>query len=380
MISKSALGRWLKDNKLKDKRLKRIWEAIQGNQVRNDDLLQKLDDKDEALLQILRISDLALDTDSERPEPRTDTGITHAVIASNAAQDIANWLVTSKITRVEVRLQDIIVEHTMSGKWPKILGLVDDPDAYIEGSFWIGTEIDTILYGATFESMRPGQEAKGLTQGEHGGTLATRMPGHVKNGPLGIKVPKAGERWWVMVSTPARGDMAGKTTVHERSEPVWFTWPDFGVVEEPELAYQITNEDYKKVNDPMWIAAVLREGAGSDNLMLPPKFTGKRWRPGGNRTPGTITRGDNTLRLDWDPLWETTVPNGHFGNIHMIYPDGDSNVSRVVADLWRPNNNVGVVIPFALLPYTGPGLCSFTLTTLGDHIHQRKTDSHPWRF
>jgi len=151
-----------------------------------------------------------------------------AVIASNSAQNIAGFEETSRITNVRITEQQICVDDTKRGQWPVISGLTKDP---IEGSFWIFAEIDDAVLGGTFESKKANQECKALTPEEYGGTLATRMGPHIKQGPLADWVPQPGETIWVMVSTPARNDFAKRTEVHERSDLHETVWPG---AEEPE--------------------------------------------------------------------------------------------------------------------------------------------------
>ncbi len=130
-----------------------------------------------------------------------------AIIASNSAQDIAAFPETSRITSVEISEQLICIEHT--GRWTEWLSKSagDGPGGegvLIEGSVWIFAEIDGVLHGGTYESKRPNQRCKALTPKVYGGTVATRLAGHIKQRPLANWVPRAGERVWFLESTPAR--------------------------------------------------------------------------------------------------------------------------------------------------------------------------------
>ncbi len=163
----------------------------------------------------------------EEPEPNL---LLDATIASNSAQDIADFPETSRITSVKITEQEICIEHT--GRWTEWLSKSagDGPDGegvLIEGSVWIFAEIGGELHGGTYESKRPAQKCKALTPERYGGTVATRLAGHIKQGPLANWVPKAGERVWFLESTPARNrDERIYPGEQGRSDLFEVTWPE----------------------------------------------------------------------------------------------------------------------------------------------------------
>ncbi len=154
-----------------------------------------------------------------------------ATIASNSAQAISAFPETSRIVSVEITEQEICIEHTMRSRWTEWLSKSagDGPDGegvLVEGSVWIFAEIDGVLHGGTYESKRPNQRCKALTPEVYGGTVATRLSGHIKQGPLSNWVPKAGERVWFLESTPARnGDERRYPGEQGRSDLVEVIWP-----------------------------------------------------------------------------------------------------------------------------------------------------------
>jgi hypothetical protein len=151
------------------------------------------------------------------------------VIASNAAQDVASFPVTSAILEVTIKEQEICIEHTKRGRWPEWYS--DTAESLVEGSVWIFAYIDGVLHGATYESKRPldgeGQLCKALTPEEYGGTVATRLAGHIKEGPLAEWEPQPGEEVGFLETTPARLGDEHRAPLQERSNLHWTVWPDF---------------------------------------------------------------------------------------------------------------------------------------------------------
>jgi hypothetical protein len=129
-----------------------------------------------------------------------------AIIAANSDRNIANFKVTSEVTRATISRSLICVFHTKAGKWPVRGGL--------EGNPWVAAMVDGKLHAGTYEWLRPGQICKGITAGNIGP--------HVKHGALARWRPKKGERIWLFVSTHAR---LGVSSSNERSNLIEVIWP-----------------------------------------------------------------------------------------------------------------------------------------------------------
>lgn len=85
----------------------------------------------------------------------------------------------------------------------------------INGVVWVFVDINGTWYAATWEWLRKGQHEK-LVQWVKG------TDGHIQSAPLNTWVPRSGETYGFMVSTPARG---GVRTIDERSNVSLVKWP-----------------------------------------------------------------------------------------------------------------------------------------------------------
>jgi len=140
----------------------------------------------------------------------TETGgaidLSQATIASNSAQNIASFRITSTVTNVTISGSQICIFHTKAGQWPVKNAL--------EGNPWVAAFVNGKLHAGTYEWLRPGQVCKGITKSNIGA--------HVKHGPLGGWTPKSGEVSYFWPSTHAR---LGSTTSNEAGVPFEKKWP-----------------------------------------------------------------------------------------------------------------------------------------------------------
>ncbi len=85
----------------------------------------------------------------------------------------------------------------------------------INGVAWVFVNVNGTWHAATWEWLRKGQHEK-LVQWVKG------TEGHIHHPPLSTWVPRSGETYGFMVSTPARG---GVRTINERSNVSLVRWP-----------------------------------------------------------------------------------------------------------------------------------------------------------
>ena len=312
-------------------------------------------------------------------EPPVDP-LRDAIIASNSAQGIADFPETSRIVSVEITEQEICIEHTKRGLWEKWYS--PTAESLVEGSVWIFAEIDGALHGGTYESKRPNQRCKALTPEKYGGTVATRLSGHIKQGPLRNWVPKAGETVWFVESTPARNrDERIYPGERGRSDMFEMTWPDFGETEEPPSEpYRWNMADQKAVNTPEFIGAITAHGPGAENLMGADAVK-RRFDPDATKGNGVIWEENGTLRGTYTgmPGWPEDG-GGRYAWLNFVM--GGESMS--ITGLWRRDESSAffrkdiwemVEKKFGTLPAPG-SLGAWWIS--GANI-ARRTDLHPWR-
>ena len=210
------------------------------------------------------------------------------VVASNSAQDVADWEETARITRVRIQPGRICLDYTKRGKWPVV---TDHPSAGhgdpLEGNPWVFAEIDGKVHGGCYEWNRPGQECKAMGTDPPEVTVADVLGPHIKQGPLRDWVPKPGERVGFAATTICRN--GERSPVNERSNIEWVTWPD----------WQLGGTDWE---------ARLR-GAKSIGVE-------RQWKPNRYGTVhnllGGVTISARNISLAW-PNPEAQFPEGDFG-------------------------------------------------------------------
>lgn len=131
--------------------------------------------------------------------------------------NIASWPQTATMTSVTAMPDNLCTFHTKLGLWPTTLFF--DTDALIEGNQWVFANIGGHWYGGAGEWMRPGQACKDVTAQSIAGDAfySDNME------PLRSWVPKPGEQFAVMASTPARA-WPSMRTVDERTNVVLARW------------------------------------------------------------------------------------------------------------------------------------------------------------
>ena len=112
---------------------------------------------------------------------------------------------------------DLCIFHTKLGLWPTTLFF--DTGALIEGNQWVFANIGGHWYGGAGEWQRPGQACKDVTA-ETIGADAFYSPSME---PLRSWVPKPGEVFGLMATTPARA-WPSMRTVDERTNVVLVRW------------------------------------------------------------------------------------------------------------------------------------------------------------
>lgn len=130
-------------------------------------------------------------------------------------RDIANWAVTSTVTGTSSTGGSLCINHTKLGKWPTTI-FFDDPNTLLEGNQWVFAFIGGKWYGGAADWYRPGQGCKGVVASGIGADAFGMEPLH-------SWVPKQGETYGLMSSTPARAWPAMRT-VDERSNVVLTKW------------------------------------------------------------------------------------------------------------------------------------------------------------
>ncbi len=131
--------------------------------------------------------------------------------------NVADWPQTSTVLGTRSTNSELCVNHTKLGRWPTTLFF--DTTALIEGSQWVFANVGGRWHGGAGEWIRPGQECKGVTP-ETIGRDAFASPSME---PLRSWVPRQGEVFGVMVTTPARAWPSMRTS-DERSNVVLVRW------------------------------------------------------------------------------------------------------------------------------------------------------------
>jgi len=149
------------------------------------------------------------------PQPADQLDLNQVSIVLGPA-NIAAWPQTSTMTGVKTT-DGLCTYHTKLGQWPTV-GFFDT-GAPIEGNQWVFANINGRWYGGAGEWQRPGQACKAVTAEDIGsGTF------YADNWePRRVWVPRPGELFAVMVSTPARA-WPSMRTVDERSNVVLARW------------------------------------------------------------------------------------------------------------------------------------------------------------
>ena len=75
-------------------------------------------------------------------------------------RNIANWPITSTVTRITIRNNGICVYHTGAGTFPTSKLGAPGEEIDVEGNVWVFSQFGTRWYGATWDYLRPGQQCK----------------------------------------------------------------------------------------------------------------------------------------------------------------------------------------------------------------------------
>jgi hypothetical protein len=119
--------------------------------------------------------------------------------------DVSGWPETAKLD-ASVDGSSVKLDYSKSHSWP-----TEGGDA--NANAWIIVNKGGVLYAATWEWLKFGQESK--AKSSVGG-------GHINHAPLAGFHPKSGEIYGLMVSSLARDD---RRTVNERSNIDFVRWP-----------------------------------------------------------------------------------------------------------------------------------------------------------
>jgi len=155
-------------------------------------------------------------TPTPQPPPPADELDLNQVTVVLGPKNIASWPQTSTMTGTKAVEGEMCTYHTKLGRWPPVLFF--DTDAYIEGNQWVFANIGGRWYAGAGEWMRVGQACKVVTSNMG----ADAFYGDNME-PLRSWVPRPGEVFGVMVSTPARA-YPSMRTVDERSNVVLIRW------------------------------------------------------------------------------------------------------------------------------------------------------------
>jgi hypothetical protein len=131
--------------------------------------------------------------------------------------NVGAWPRTSTMTATRAVPHELCTYHTKLGQWPSTLFF--DTDALVEGNQWVFANIGGRWYGGAGEWQRPGQACKDVTA-ESIGADAFYNPNQE---PLRSWVPRQGEVFGLMVTTPARA-WPNMRTLDERSNVVLVRW------------------------------------------------------------------------------------------------------------------------------------------------------------
>lgn len=109
---------------------------------------------------------------------------------------VVNWSVGSRITRTSQGNGELCIWHDQLGRWPSGI-FMGDPNTLVEGNQWVFANINGKWYGGAADWYRPGQACKEVTANSIGRDSFDQEP-------LRSWVPRPGETFGVMSSTPAR--------------------------------------------------------------------------------------------------------------------------------------------------------------------------------
>jgi len=147
-------------------------------------------------------------TATPEPDPSDDlpAGITWLNV------DASGWPVTARLN-VSVNGNSLTMDSDKKTVWPDMRMKASD------GSPMNATAVALIQHGGkwyatAFEFMKHGQSVKSVSGSFRGGN------DHMK-APLNTFVPRSGERYGFIITTPSRSE----TTINERSNVVWVEWP-----------------------------------------------------------------------------------------------------------------------------------------------------------
>jgi hypothetical protein len=135
--------------------------------------------------------------------------------------NIAGWQETASITSAyfDPGTPALCIYHTRLGIWPGV-PFFGDRGTLVEGNQWVFAFINGQWYGGAADWYRPGQACKTVDAGSIGRD-AFYQPNQE---PLHSWVPRSGETFGVMSSTPARA-WPNMATYDERTNVVILTWP-----------------------------------------------------------------------------------------------------------------------------------------------------------
>lgn len=128
-------------------------------------------------------------------------------------QNVSGWPQTSTL-KASVSGGTLHLKHNKAKVWPTARTRASDGGP-LNGNCWIFVKVGDIWHAATFDWMRTGQTSKPVSSVRGTG-------GHIPRAPLNTFVPRSGQRYGFMVSTPARGP---ERTINERSTISMLTWP-----------------------------------------------------------------------------------------------------------------------------------------------------------
>ncbi len=133
-------------------------------------------------------------------------------------KNILSWPVTSTVTSTTAQTGALCISHTKLGQWPKTI-FFGDANTLLEGNQWVFANIGGKWYGGAADWYRPGQACKDVNAHSIAGDAFYQD----NMEPLRSWVPRTGETFAVMSTTPARAypDMR---TVDERTNVVLIKW------------------------------------------------------------------------------------------------------------------------------------------------------------
>lgn len=129
--------------------------------------------------------------------------------------DISSWPETTTLN-ASVSGGTIRLEFDKAGSWPTSSVRASNGGP-LSGVAWVIVNRGGQWYGATWDWLRPGQQAKAI------GAVTSRG-GHITYEELAGWHPRSGETYGFLVSTPARAGGRGRT-IDERSNISMVTWP-----------------------------------------------------------------------------------------------------------------------------------------------------------